>query len=89
MSIGSEMSGSVRDIRIQHNVFTASQYNSPHPQSTIFLELLPSCHVPLTRHCRYGFNVKSGRGRGGEVRNVLFAHNTVALTLVQVGLNAT
>jgi hypothetical protein len=38
---------------------------------------------------RYGFNVKSGRGRGGEVRDVLFAHNIVALAISEVMLLST
>ncbi len=76
MSIGSEMSGSVRDVRIQHNLFSSSQCVSFH------VVVLCSSFFDI----RYGFNVKTGRGRGGEVRDIVFAHNVVALSYAEVRL---
>ena len=71
-------SGSVRDIRIQHNVFTSSQCENSILRCYLFWR--------LKALVRYGFNVKSGRGRGGEVRGVLFAHNVVVLAISEVSL---
>jgi len=71
-------SGSVRDIRIQHNVFTSSQCENSILRCCLFWR--------LKALVRYGFNVKSGRGRGGEVRGVLFAHNVVVLAISEVSL---
>jgi polygalacturonase len=78
VSIGSEMSGSVRDVRIEHNVFMATQCVSMFVEQLLQCTALCSCF-----RGRYGFNVKTGRGRGGEVCNIVFAHNVVALAYAE------